>query len=173
MCWGLHPVLQGCGRPCWHTELGGQLTWLLPMLILVCLCCRYALSALCRLSFEVFLTLLRGQKAGDYAWRVWLLCVLSRQICPPLPGADTYHVPFPPQHRAAAGRGWLGTAPGPCVELRGARCHPAWKQKPGPERRAAPGSFTSSPAWGRAGWQPDCKICPRSGLNGSGRDHLL
>lgn len=44
------------------------------------------------------------QEAEYYAWRVWLLCVLSRQICPPLPGVDTYHVPSPPQHPAAAGR---------------------------------------------------------------------
>lgn len=147
MCWGLQRVLQGCGRPCWHMGLGRQLTGLLPTLILVCLCCSYAPSALCRLSLEVFHTLLR--EAGSR--RVWLLCVLSRQIRAPLPGVDTYHVPSPPQCCAAAGRGWLGAAPGPCAELHGAPCHPAWKQKPGPERRVVPGSLTSSPAWGRAG----------------------
>lgn len=39
-------------------ELGVQLTWLLPVLILISLCCKCILFAFCKLSLKLFLTLL-------------------------------------------------------------------------------------------------------------------
>lgn len=135
-----------CGRLCWLMELGEHL---LPTLVLAYLCCRYALCALCRLSLEVFLTVLR--EAGSRG-----LCLESlAPVCPFLTGSALIAVSTlttSPLLPGAAGRDWL------C----GARPHPAWKQKPGPERRVVPGSSASSPAWGRAGCQNHCTSLQRT-----------
>lgn len=63
-------------------ELGEQLTWLLLVLILICLCCRYILFAFCRFSLKLFLTLLTEAESKG-------LCLESlTPLCPLLPNTS-------------------------------------------------------------------------------------
>lgn len=155
MCWGLQQVLQGCGRPCWLMELGEQLTWLLPLLILICLCCRYILSGFCKLSLKLFLTLLTEAESKGL-----------------LGGFDSL-VSFPGKYVPSFLEWTLTTSPllpSAVLQLPGA----GWAQHWGPVQRCpvslitrpesrsqgprvVPSSRTSAPAWGRAGWQPGIK----------------
>lgn len=112
------------------TELGGQLTWLLPTLILVCLCCRCVPSALCRLSLEVFLTLLR--QAG------------SRGLC--LEGLAPV-CPFP---TGMALLSWSGhsphplSSPGPCCSWQSLARHSTSTLRGGAWCPSSPGLETEA-----------------------------
>lgn len=64
-------------------ELGEQLTWLLLVLILICLCCSYILSAFCRLSLKAFLALLTEAESKGLCWEgLTPLCPFLTSLSP-------------------------------------------------------------------------------------------
>lgn len=97
-------------------ELGEQLTWLLPVLILICLCCRYISFAFCRFSLKLFLTLLTEAES-----KRTMLGGFDSLVSFP----DKYVPSFLEWTLTTSPRGWLGTALGPCTKVPGAPHHPA------------------------------------------------
>lgn len=127
---------------------GGQLTRLFPCLAVRQVCPRYALPFAGCLLLRLH-SAQRGRKQGLCLEDLAPVCPFSTDMsCPSWSVLEWTLTTFPLPPSAVLQLAALG----PCVELRGAHCHPAGKQKPGPERRAVPSSLTSSIPCLGLGW---------------------